>query len=73
MNQQVGLVGPQRYCRASADSTAASLLNSRTPRTLLQEWKLIDRRTRVYSWLGIVVLIVSVIMIGVGDGFVRRD
>ena len=39
---------------------------------VLKEWKLVDRRTRVYLWLGIVVLIVSVIMIGVGDGFARR-
>jgi L-rhamnose-H+ transport protein len=40
---------------------------------LLKEWKLVDRRTRVFLWLGILVLIVSVIMIGVGDGFARRS
>ena len=38
---------------------------------VLKEWKLVDRRTRVYLWLGILVLIVSVIMIGVGDGLAR--
>jgi L-rhamnose-H+ transport protein len=34
---------------------------------ILGEWKLVDRRTRVFLWVGIAVLIVSVIMIGVGD------
>ena len=38
----------------------------------LSEWKLVDRRTRTFLWLGIVALIVSVIMIGVGDGLARR-
>lgn len=38
----------------------------------LREWKLVDRRTRVYLWLGILVLIISVIMIGVGDGLARQ-
>lgn len=37
----------------------------------LKEWRLVDTKTRVYLWLGIVALIVSVIMIGVGDGLAR--
>jgi L-rhamnose-H+ transport protein len=39
---------------------------------LLKEWKLVDTRTRVYLWLGILVLVVSVMMIGIGDGLARR-
>ncbi len=35
---------------------------------LLKEWKLVDSRTRLYLWLGILALIISVIMIGVGNG-----
>jgi L-rhamnose-H+ transport protein len=37
----------------------------------LKEWKLVDSKTRLYLWLGILALIVSVIMIGVGDGLAR--
>jgi L-rhamnose-H+ transport protein len=33
----------------------------------LKEWKLVDSRTRQFLWLGIVALIVSVVMIGVGN------
>ncbi len=33
----------------------------------LREWRHVNRRTRVYLWLGIVTLLVSVIMIGVGN------
>ncbi len=33
----------------------------------LKEWKLVDSRTRMYLWIGIVALIVSVVMIGVGN------
>jgi len=39
---------------------------------LLKEWKLVDSRTRAYLWAGILALIVSVIMIGVGDGLARN-
>jgi L-rhamnose-H+ transport protein len=39
---------------------------------VLKEWKLVDSKTRVYLWLGILALIVSVVMIGVGDGLARR-
>jgi hypothetical protein len=35
-------------------------------------WTLVDRRTLVFLWMGSVVLTISVIMIGVGDGFARR-
>lgn len=35
---------------------------------LLNEWKLVDTRTRVVLWLGIVMLVISVVMIGVGNG-----
>jgi L-rhamnose-H+ transport protein len=34
---------------------------------VLGEWKLVDRRTRVCLWVGIAVLLISVVMIGVGD------
>ncbi|HOW73503.1 MAG TPA: hypothetical protein PKY77_23120, partial [Phycisphaerae bacterium] len=39
---------------------------------LLKEWKLVDSRTRFCLWLGIVMLVVSVMMIGVGDGLAQR-
>ena len=35
---------------------------------LLNEWRLVDSRTRLYLWLGILALIISVVMIGVGNG-----
>ncbi len=38
---------------------------------VLKEWKLVDRQTKIYLWLGIVVLVISVIMIGIGDGLAR--
>ena len=38
---------------------------------LLKEWKGVDAKTRLYLWLGIAALVVSVIMIGVGDGLAR--
>ena len=38
---------------------------------LLKEWTLVDRRTKMYLWLGIFVLVVSVVMIGIGDGLAR--
>ncbi len=38
---------------------------------LLKEWKLVDRRTKTYLWLGILVLVISVVMIGIGDGLAR--
>jgi L-rhamnose-H+ transport protein len=37
----------------------------------LKEWKGVDAKTRLYLWLGIVALIVSVVMIGIGDGLAR--
>jgi L-rhamnose-H+ transport protein len=38
---------------------------------LLKEWKGVDTKTRLYLWLGIIALVVSVVMIGVGDGLAR--
>jgi L-rhamnose-H+ transport protein len=50
---------------------AAIIIFSNLWGLLLKEWRLVDRRTRVNLWLGILVLIVSVVMIGVGDGLAR--
>ena len=50
---------------------AAIIIFSNLWGLVLKEWKLVDRRTRMYLWLGIVILIISVIMIGVGDGLAR--
>lgn len=33
----------------------------------LKEWTLVSRRTRMYLWMGILTLILSVIMIGIGN------
>jgi L-rhamnose-H+ transport protein len=33
----------------------------------LKEWARVNRRTRVYLWIGILTLIISVIMIGIGN------
>ena len=33
----------------------------------LKEWALVNRRTRVYLWMGILTLLLSVIMIGIGN------
>jgi len=33
----------------------------------LKDWAHVNRRTRAYLWLGIITLLVSVIMIGVGN------
>ncbi len=52
---------------------AAIIIFSNLWGVVLKEWRLVDRRTRLYLWLGIAVLIISVIMIGVGDGFARRS
>jgi L-rhamnose-H+ transport protein len=52
---------------------AAIIIFSNIWGVLLREWKLVDRRTRVYLWLGIAVLIISVIMIGIGDGLARQS
>jgi L-rhamnose-H+ transport protein len=47
---------------------AAIIIFSNLWGLLLKEWKLVDSKTRTCLWLGIVLLIVSVIMIGVGNG-----
>jgi L-rhamnose-H+ transport protein len=36
---------------------------------ILKEWRRVDRRTRVYLWMGILTLVISVIMIGLGNYF----
>ncbi len=50
---------------------AAIIIFSNLWGLLLGEWRPVKKRTRVYLWLGIVVLIISVIMIGIGDGLAR--
>jgi hypothetical protein len=40
---------------------------------VLKEWKGVDSKTSLYLWLGIAALVVSVIMIGVGDGLARAS
>lgn len=51
---------------------AAIIIFSNLWGLVLREWKLVDRKTRGYLWLGIFALVVSVVMIGVGDGLARR-
>lgn len=36
---------------------------------VLKEWKLVNRKTKFYLWMGIILLIISVIMIGLGNHF----
>lgn len=33
----------------------------------LKEWTLVNRKTRIYLWLGIILLIISVFLIGIGN------
>lgn len=33
----------------------------------LKEWKLVNSRTRLYLWIGIILLIISVVLIGIGN------
>ena len=33
----------------------------------LKEWEQIDRKTKRYLWTGIILLIISVVMIGIGN------
>ncbi|CAL1519358.1 L-rhamnose/proton symporter RhaT [Chitinophaga sp. MM2321] len=33
----------------------------------LKEWKLVNRRTQIYLWAGIIMLIISVVFIGIGN------
>ena len=51
---------------------AAIIIFSNLWGMFLREWKQVHRRTIVYLWLGILVLTISVIMIGVGDGVARH-
>jgi L-rhamnose-H+ transport protein len=39
----------------------------------LQEWKLVSNQARIYLWSGILILLVSVIMIGVGNNLATLD
>lgn len=50
---------------------AASIIFSNLWGLLLKEWKGVDAKTRMSLWLGIAALVVSVVMIGVGDGLAR--
>jgi L-rhamnose-H+ transport protein len=50
---------------------AAIIIFSNLWGLVLNEWKGVDAKTRLVLWLGIAALVVSVIMIGVGDGLAR--
>jgi L-rhamnose-H+ transport protein len=50
---------------------AAIILFSNLWGLVLKEWKGVDAKTRLYLWLGIAALVVSVVMIGIGDGLAR--
>ncbi|MFA7172981.1 MAG: L-rhamnose/proton symporter RhaT [Kiritimatiellia bacterium] len=50
---------------------AAIIIFSNLWGLVLREWKGVDTKTRWYLWLGITALVISVIMIGVGDGLAR--
>jgi L-rhamnose-H+ transport protein len=50
---------------------AAIIIFSNLWGLFLREWRPVNRRTRTYLWLGIVLLIISVAMIGIGDGLAR--
>ncbi|MDD4103219.1 MAG: L-rhamnose/proton symporter RhaT [Kiritimatiellae bacterium] len=51
---------------------AAIIIFSNLWGVVLKEWRGVDAKTRVYLWTGISVLVVSVIMIGIGDGLAGR-
>lgn len=36
---------------------------------VLREWKLVDKKTKIYLWTGIILLIFSVVLIGLGNHF----
>lgn len=50
---------------------AAIIIFSNLWGLVLREWKGVDAKTRLVLWLGIAALVVSVVMIGVGDGLAR--
>lgn len=52
---------------------AAIIIFSNLWGIVLREWRLVERRTLAYLWLGILVLVLSVIMIGIGDGLARQQ
>ena len=39
----------------------------------LNEWKNVNRRTIVYLWVGIVTLIISGVMIGIGNNMAAQE
>jgi L-rhamnose-H+ transport protein len=39
----------------------------------LKEWSLVGNRSRLYLWMGILTLIVSVIMIGIGNNLASLE
>lgn len=50
---------------------AAIIIFSNLWGVVLKEWRGVDAKTRLYLWSGIAALVVSVVMIGVGDGLAR--
>lgn len=50
---------------------AAIIIFSNLWGLVLREWKGVDFKTRLYLWVGIIALVISVVMIGVGDGLAR--
>jgi len=50
---------------------AAIIIFSNLWGLVLKEWKGVDAKTRLYLWVGIIALVISVVMIGVGDGLAR--
>ena len=50
---------------------AAIIIFSNLWGVILKEWKGVDSKTNFYLWLGIFALVVSVVMIGIGDGLAR--
>ncbi len=51
---------------------AAIIIFSNLWGVVLKEWRGVDTKTKVYLWTGISVLVVSVVMIGIGDGLAGR-
>lgn len=52
---------------------AAIIIFSNLWGVVLKEWRGVDKKTNTYLWGGILVLVVSVIMIGIGDGLARKE
>jgi L-rhamnose-H+ transport protein len=52
---------------------AAIIIFSNLWGVALKEWKGVDAKTLLYLWFGIIALVVSVVMIGIGDGLARNS